>query len=94
MNVKITKQSHAFEGYVILYYAEILSSFNPELQLKDDKSATKNKPIDLLPKLKSFKFVTKVVLEFKKIQSNDRTLYSTFNLNLEAQATIKKSDIK
>ena len=59
MNVKITKQSHAFEGYVILYYVEILSSFNPELQFKDDKSATKYKPIDLLPKLKSFKFVTK-----------------------------------
>ena len=67
MNVKITKQSYAFEGYVIFYYVEILSSFNPELQFKDAKSETENKLIDLMPKLKSFKFVTKLVLEFKKI---------------------------
>ena len=32
-NTKTTKQSHAYKGYASTYYVEILSSFNPELQL-------------------------------------------------------------
>ena len=40
-NVKIAKQAHAFEGYASSYNAEILNSFNSELQLEDTESAIK-----------------------------------------------------
>lgn len=33
-NAKITKHAHAFKNHVNTYTFEILSSFNPELQLK------------------------------------------------------------
>ena len=55
-NVKI-KQAHAFKGYASSYNAEILNSFNPELQLNDAEFAIKNKLKKLLTKLKGFKFV-------------------------------------
>ena len=64
-NVKITKRSRAYRGYVSTYNVEILNSFNPEQQLKDTESAIKNNVINLLSKLRGFKFVTTFVLEFK-----------------------------
>ena len=63
-NVKITKQEHAFKAYASVYNAEVLNSFNIELQLKDTESAIKSKLIELLTKLKGFKFVTALVLVF------------------------------
>ena len=42
---------------------------------------------------KGFKFVTKLVLGFKKIQSNDTILYRTFYLHSKAEAIINESDI-
>ena len=48
----------AFKGFASSCNVEILNSFNPELQLKDTKSAIRKKLIDLLFELKSFKFVT------------------------------------
>ena len=51
---------------------KFLDSFNPKLQLKDTESSIKNKLIDLLAELRGFKFVATLVLEFKKIQSNDK----------------------
>ena len=69
---KITKQPHAFRGYASSYDVEILNSFNAELCLKDTASAIKKKLMDLLTELNDFKFVTKLVLEFKKIQSDDK----------------------
>ena len=65
-NVKITKRSHVYKGYVSTYSVKILNFFNPELQLKDSESAIKNKLIDLMSQLKVFKFVTALVIEFKK----------------------------
>ena len=65
-NVKITKGLHAFKGNASSYNFEILNSFNPKLQLKDAESAIKNQLIDLLSELKGFKFVTTLVLEFKR----------------------------
>ena len=59
---------HAFKGYVITYNFEILNSFNPELQLKDNESAIDSKLIELLTKLRGFKFVTTLVLVIKKIE--------------------------
>ena len=55
-----------------------MNSFNPELQLKDTEYAIKNKLINLLIKLKDFKFETTLILEFEKIESNDKTKYNTF----------------
>ena len=40
-----------------------------------------NKLINLLSQSKGFKFVAKLVLEFKKIECDDITLHSTFYLN-------------
>ena len=66
-NVKIAKGEHAFKGYASTYNIEILSSFNPELQLKDTESAITSKLIELLTQLKAFKFVTTSVLVFKEL---------------------------
>ena len=44
---------------------KFLIFFNPELHLKDTKSATKSKITDLLAKLKGSKFVTTLVLVVK-----------------------------
>ena len=65
-NVKMTKWCHAYKGYASTYIVEILNSFIPDLQLKDTESALKNKLIDLLSELKGFKFVTTLVLGYKK----------------------------
>ena len=67
-DIKVTNWSHTYKSYVSTYDFEILNSFNGELQLKDTKSAIKNKLIDLWPELKEFIFVTTLVLEFKKMR--------------------------
>ena len=53
-----------------------MSSFNPELQLKNNESAIKNELIDLVAELKGFRFVKTLVLEFKKIDSDNITKYT------------------
>ena len=94
VNVKIPKGAHALKGYASSHNAQILNSFNPELQLKGTESAIKSKPIELLTQLKAFKFVTTLVLWFKKIESEDKTKYGTFYLSSKAEiVTINKSDI-
>ena len=52
-NIKIIKRAHAFKDYVSSYTAEVLNSF-------------KNKLMELLTQLKGFKFVTTLVLAFKR----------------------------
>ena len=79
-NAKITKQSHAYKDYGSSYIADILNSFNPELQLKNSESAIRNKLMGLMTELKGFKFVMTLVIEFKKIESKDATKYTTFYL--------------
>ena len=66
------KWSHAYGGYASTYNAKILNSFNPELQLKDIESAIRNKLKDLLNKLKEFRFMATLVLEYKKKRSDDK----------------------
>ena len=44
-------------------------------------------------KLKGFQFITTLVLEFKKIQSDDKILYSTFYLHSKPEVIINESDI-
>ena len=65
-NAKNPKRSHDYKGYERSCNADILNYLNPELQLKGAASAIRNKPIDLLTELRSFKFVTTLVIEFKK----------------------------
>ena len=71
----------------------MLKSFNPHLQPKDTKSASRNKSKDLLTKLKGFKFVAILVLEFEKIDSHYETKYSTFYLSSKAETIINKNYI-
>ena len=54
------------------------NSFNHELQLKNNESAIKNERIDLVAELKHFKFVTTLVSEFKRIESDNITKYTPF----------------
>ena len=48
------KREHAFKGFAVTYNAEILNSFNPEVQLKDTESAIKRKLRELLISIKRF----------------------------------------
>ena len=42
--------------------------------------------------LKGFKFVTTLILEFKKIENYDKTKYDTFYLHSEAETIINETD--
>ena len=77
-NLIITKRAHALKGFASTYNVDILSSFNPELQLKDTESVIKSKLIELLTQLWGFKFVVTLVLVFKKIKNKDKTKYDNF----------------
>ena len=66
---KNTKTRTSLWRFSKYYNVEILNYFNPELQLKDTESAIKSKLIELLTQLKGFKFVTTLVLVFKKIEN-------------------------
>ena len=70
-----------------------MNSFNPELQLKDTESTIKNKLKKLLTELRGPKFVTTLVLVYKKIESDDKTKYDTFYSNSKAEIIIIESDI-
>ena len=62
----MTNRSHVYKGYTSPYNVDILNSFNPKLQLKDTESAIRNKLIDLLTELKGFRFVTRLLIGFKR----------------------------
>ena len=78
---------------MLLKAVENLNSFNPELQLKDTESAIKSKLIELLTQLKGFKFVTTLVLVFKKIGSEDKTKNGNFYSSSKTEIIINESDI-
>ena len=63
------------------------------MQLKDFQSAIKRTLIDLLTQLKGFKFVTTLVLVFKKIEREDKTKYDTFYSHAKAEIIINESVI-
>ena len=89
----MTKRAHAFKGFASSYNDKILNSFDPDLQLKDIEAAIKNKLIHLLTQLKGFKFMTTLVLVFKKIESDDKTRYDTFYSNSKAEIIINEYNI-
>ena len=59
-------QSNSSDKYVHRYNIEILSFFDPELQLINTKPMIKNKLKELLSELKKFKVQTILVLEYEK----------------------------
>ena len=92
--MKIIKREHTFKGCASTYNVEILNSFNPELQLKDTESAIKSKVMEILTQLRGFKFVTTIVLVFKKIESKDKTKYDNSCSNSKAGIIITERDIE
>ena len=46
-----------------------------------------------MTELKGFRFVTTLVLEFKRIESDDKRKYDTFYLSSKAETVINESDI-
>ena len=70
-----------------------MNSFNPELHLKDTESAIKNKLKKLFSDLRRFKFVTRLFLVFKKIESRDKIKYDNFYSRSKAERIINESDI-
>ena len=92
-NAKITKKSHANEGYASTYDIEILNSFNPELPFKDTGFVIRNKRNDLFTELKEFKFVMTLVLQSKKRESDDETKYSSFYSTSKAETIVNESEI-
>ena len=46
-----------------------------------------------MTKLKGLNFVSTLVLEFKKIESDDKIKYNTFCLNSKAETIINESDM-
>ena len=64
---KKTKLAHSLEGF-----------FNSELQLRGTESIIKGRLLELLTQLKGFKFVTTLVLVFKKIESEDKKSMALF----------------
>ena len=74
-------RKHAFKGSASAYSVDILNSFNLELQIKDAESWIKSNLIELLTQLRAFKFVARLVLVFKKIDSEDKTKYDNFYSN-------------
>ena len=46
-----------------------------------------------MTELRWFKFVTTLVVEFKKIESDDETKHSTFYSNSKAEAVVNESNI-
>ena len=91
--MKITKQARAFESFASSYNIEILNFFNPKLKLRDTESSIKNKLKKLPIELRGFKFVTKLVIVFKKIESKDKTKYDTFYSSSKAEIVINDSVI-
>ena len=87
---KYKKVSYAYKGYASTYHLRILKYFNPELQLNNAESASKNILIDLLSQLRGFKFVIALALEFQKIKGDDETKYSAFYSNSKAKTVINE----
>ena len=70
-----------------------MNSFNLQLQLKDTEPAIKNKLINLYFKLRGFKFVITLVMEFNKIKNDDKTKFTTFYSNSKAEKIVNEKGI-
>ena len=91
---KNNKTRTSFKVFASTYNVKILNFFDPELQLKYTKSATKSKPKELLSQLNAFKFVTTLVLVLTKIQIQNKTKYDNFYSSSKAVTITIESEIK
>ena len=91
--LKITKRSHSYKDSLSTHSVKILNSFSSELQVKYTKFAVKYKPIDLLSKLREFKFVTTLDFEFETTESYVKAIYSTFLSNSKVETIIMENNI-
>ena len=64
-----------------------------ELHLRYTESAIKNKLKEILTELRGSKFVTTLVLVFKKTEIDDKTKYYIFFSNSKAEIIINESDM-
>lgn len=64
---------------------EILSSFNPELHLKNTEASIKNKLKDLLNGLRVFKYFITLVEKLKKTINKNETKYRIFSFKLKGK---------
>ena len=64
-----------------------------EKDVKITKRAIKSKLIELLAQLKAFKFVTTLVLVYKKMESKHKIKYGNFYSSSKAEIIINESDI-
>ena len=87
---KLAKRSHSYKRYASTCNVEILNSFHPELQVKHTEFAIENELIYQLSEVREFKFVTRLVLEFRTIESNDEAKYSIFYLNSKTKIILMK----
>ena len=72
---------------------EILSSFNPQLHLKNTEASIKNKLKDLLNGLRVFKYFITLVEKLKKTINKNETKYRIFYSNSKAKIIIYNTDI-
>ena len=70
-----------------------MNSFILEVQFEDVESTIRNELMSLLTELRGFKFVTTLVIEFKKRKSDGATKYTTFYSNSKAKTIIDENDI-
>ena len=82
--LKIKIRVHACKCYASYYNVDIWNSLNPELQVKGTESAFNKNLIELLTQIKSFKFVTTLVLVLKKVKRDDKTKHDSFYTHTKA----------
>ena len=82
-------QSNSSNNSLGLYNAEILSLFDPELQLINNKPIIKYKLQELLSEMKKFKFQIMLVLEYKK--RNDCKIFHLSTKLIASHSDIHKA---
>ena len=92
-NVKITKRENAFKGFASSYNVETLNSLTLNYNLKILNLQLKINLKKSLTESRELKFVTTLVLVFKKIECDDETKYDTFCSNSKAEIIVNESDI-
>ena len=82
-------QSSSFDNCIHHYNVEILSLFDPDLQLINTKLMIKNKLQASLSELKKFKAQTVLVLDYKK--RNDRKIIHSSNKLIASDSDIDEA---
>ena len=84
-------QSNSFDNCIHRYNVEILNLYDPELQLINTKTVTKNNLKELLNEFKKFKAQTILVLDYKK--RNDLKIFHSYTELIASDSEIYKAFI-